>query len=394
MNKEARTNLFKKVPAFSIVIILSLVLIAPVFSGCGGGAAASNTFMELLNLIPADATTGEVVFFTLVDHASFYKDNSITFTTPEELINEVIGTPSLDYIMYGELITGYGNYMMQSTIRKEYVGYDVTCVDAEIQFGMPPNNGVAAIGRFSPGDTENAFKNQSEWPSWAKTAYATENYRGVTIHSWGSGLETHMQTTLRVPHIDQLGRARPLAVTDRYLFYAASVEAVKQLIDASQDQRKSLADLPEYAAIADGLADLKAYNAIIGDAKLANGVLSQFEDPDSQVTPEHLEYLENRWIKLKNFLTFGSGVGIDEKGTYTAIVIYHENSADATANVALLTQRIENEDSALKLRPWRDMISDYDIRAEGNILVAKLYTSDSFWAQWVYSQDNLLLHED
>lgn len=391
--KKIRTFIRLSTPF--IIIILSLILIFPVFAGCGG--AASNTFLELLNLVPADLDTGDYpLYVTVADHASFYKDNGITFNDSQELI-EIMNTEYFELwnIVYGEYVTGYGRYMDSSTIRKEYVGYDITCIDAEVQFGYPPANGVAAIGSFSPQDTSDALSNQYEWPSWAVDAYTTEDYRGVTIHSWGNGLEAHMTTRLVPPHIDELGRARPLAITDKYLFYSATVETVKALVDASQDQQPSLADLPEYAAIANGLAKFKTYAAMICDGTVANLCLDNLENGDIQLTEAQREMLiNNLGAPLKKFLTFGSGVGQDEKGTFTAIVIYHQSSDDALANVSLLKQRIESGKSVFQNIPWSEMITETDIRAEGNVLLAKLYSSAAFWASWIYAGDNLLFHEE
>jgi hypothetical protein len=383
MRQGLASNPYLRILALSIAIIVSLTLVVPFFIGCGGSkTAASNCFIELLNLVPADAASGaSPVYFALIDHASLYKDTGITFSTPEEIFDKVYKDPLTQSATSGSsFITGYGQYAFSSTIRKEYVGYDATDIDAEIQFGIPPTNGVAAIGRFSPQTTADALNNRAEWPSWAITDYSAEDYRGITIHSWGSGFETHFTTRLCPPHVDELGRARPLAVSDKYLFYAPSVEAVKLMIDASQDKYSSLADLPEYASIANGLSDLKAYSAIIGDESQANG------------SPENI--INDTAPRLKKFLTFGTGLGRDEKGFYTALVLYHESSANARDNVSLLKQRIENTVSIMSGDPWKDLISDTEIQVEGNVLLAKLHTDYvSVWASWFYSQDTLLLHE-
>ena len=117
---------------------------------------------------------------------------------------------------------------------------------------------------------------------------------------------------------------------------------------------------------------------MIGDAALAN-------PPSSNNDTVPL---------LKKFLTFGSGPGKDEKGTYTAIVLYHESAGNALANVSLLKQRIETSSSILYNTPWKEKITGTDIRAEGHMLLAKLYTSRLFWATWIYAQDNLFRHEE
>ena len=391
------SNLYIRLLILSIVIILSLVLIVPIFSGCGG-MAASNTFIELLSLVPADYTSGETgpTFYTLYDFARYYKDKGITFSTFNELLYSDVDTEMTVWLIgWGSDINGYGKYANSTTITDENMGYDLTNIDAEIQFGMPPTNGVASIGRFSPQDTANALKNQNEWPSWAVTAYDTEQYNGVTIHSWGSGLETHLTTRLSPPHIDNLGRARPLALTDKYLFCGFSIEAVKLMIDSSQHKIQTLADLPEYTEVANGLADLNVYAAIIGDSTLVDYSVFPITFTTTTLTEvEQAAVMAKLGTGLKNFLTFGSGVGRDERGTYNAIVIYHEDSDTAQENAARLKQHLETDSSIVKNIPWTEIITSTDIRAEGNMLIAKLYVDHySYWSAWVYMRDNLIFIE-
>jgi hypothetical protein len=379
------------------MIISVLLLILPAAAGCGGGSETetptSNTFLELLTLVPADYTSSQPFnFLRLTDLASYFQDFDITFTNFEELTEKIkANNIHLLFVVASAHITGGGRFAQTSTIQDKYVGYDISNIDAEIVFGDPPFEEVAAIGRFDPQATKNALSNQSDWPDWAKSAYTTEEYHGITIHSWGSGFETHVTTRLLPPHIDELGRAMPLAVTESHLFYAPSVEAVKIMIDASKNTYTSLADLPEYAAIANGLADLKAYTAVAGDASQANDPLLQ---RNTQLTDEEkAQLIKNAGVILKKFLTFGCGLGSDEKGFYTAIVIYHENPDFALQNVSLLKQHIENDSSIFTHENWSKVITEADIWAKGNTLMAKLYSdSPMFWESLAY--DTLLLHEE
>jgi len=380
-----------------IVTLLLVLIMAP---GCSG---TSNTFTELLNLVPAEVAGTSTIetpfFFTLVDYTSYFTENGISnFTTIEELLNQLDNKPhDVLHNMPGtgdSFITGYGSYAQYTTITDKYVGYNVGDVDAEIQFGYPPREGVAAIGRFDPEATNNALNDQSEWPDWAVDAYTVESYNGVSIYSWGSGFETHMQTRLMPPHIDMLGRARPLAVTDKYLFYHPEKETVKRMIDASQNQANSLADLPEYASIANRLADLNVDRAILAEGSVANLCVTSLEEyPISELVKTNL--IEKMGTPLKKFLTFGSGYGKDEKGAFTAIVIYHENSSIARENVSLLKQHMENSSSVTIGKTWNTLFPDAEITSDGKILLLKIYgTNSMLWASWIYEQDSLLYHEE
>ena len=97
--------------------------------------------------------------------------------------------------------------------------------------------------------------------------------------------------------------------------------------------------------------------------------------------------------RLKKFVTFGSVSSQDEDGTYTALALYHESTDDAESNISLLEQRIANTDSLHLEVPWSEVITDFEISVEGNVLLAKLYTDSlGFWGGLVY--DILLLHEE
>jgi hypothetical protein len=277
-------------------------------------------------------------------------------------------------------ITGWGSYIRNETSEK-YLGFDFTDMHAEIIGGPPPFGVTAAIGRFDPQATRDALKNRDEWPSWAVDAYTIEEYRGVTIHSWGDGSRLHLEDRLAPPHIDEMGRIKPLAVTGEFLFYAPSVETIKLMIDASQGKIESLADLPEFAAVAGKLPELNVYMACIGYEFMVNG------DPEYTGT-----YPGPR---LKKFLTFASGTCRDAEGYYTALLLYHENPDNAKANVSLLEERINTSYSIISGKLWNEIIMETGIQVDGNLLVAKLYTEHpGIWGDWVYARDPLLLHEN
>jgi hypothetical protein len=368
------------------LLIISPVVVCCLVCGCSGDDSSSR-FQQLLKLIPSEYKDSPEPL-VLTDLASYYEDFEISLTgadgkpiTLKEYV-DLVREKEIRIVLGGSShITGWGRYAESGLGQDSYVGYDFTMLDAEITTGQSPVNIVGGIGRYDAESTRDALSHQGEWPSWAVDAYTTEEYRGVTIHSWGDGFEMHMTDRLAPPAIDELGRARPLAVTNEYLFSAPRVEAIKSMIDASQGRTESLADLPEFAAIAQGLDELNAYTALIGYETLANG------DPELTGT-----YPGPR---LKKFVTFGSGLGEDSQGTYMALAIYHENPDNARSNVSLLEQRIAGTNSIIgDDMPWSELITDTEIRADGDLLLAKLYTDSlSAWVVIPYGRDILLLHE-
>jgi hypothetical protein len=367
------------------LVIIALVIVFPLLCNCSE-EDNSNRFHRLLKLIPSDLKDSPEPLL-ITDLASYYEYYDISRTdslgqpiTFEEYIDLIKEKGIIHFPVGGSDITGYGSYAMSGGTTSKYLGYDFTSLDAEIQAGHPPVNTIAAIGRYDPEVTRDALSHQDEWPSWAVDAYTTEEYRGVTIHSWGDGFEIHMTDILAPPHIDELGRARPLAVTDEYLFSGPSLEAVKLMIDASQGKTESLADIPEFVAIADRLPELNVYTALMGYESLANG------DPELAGT-----YPGPR---LKKFVTLGSGLGTDSQGIYAALILYHERPEDARSNISLLEQRIAGTNSININTPWNEIITGTEIWADGNLLLAKLYTDfPAIWAGIIYGRDILLLHE-
>lgn len=362
------------------VVLCILFLVLPSSTGCSSTETTSpSTFLELLNLVPASVVdTVSSCPLLLIDYASAYAEYGITVTTPDDIAT-LRDKNNISYIFaaYGSFITGYGDRALLPLIRKNHVGYDVTCIDAEIQFGTPPKDAVVAIGRFNTQATDDALSHQDDWANSIKARYAKEEYHDIIIHSWGDGFKTDLSNIFHPPHLDQLGRAKPLAVTDRYLFYHPSIDAVKEIINSSQHQIKSLADLQELAAIANGLASLQAHIALVGGSDLAVGLT---------YTAAPL---------LKKFDVFGTGLGRDEKGTYVAVVLYHKNSDNALANVSLLKEHITKSSSIAADKPWSEFITDIQVNIEGNTLLAKLYTTDvHLWANWLWDYDNLLAHEE
>lgn len=372
-----------------VFLLIALLAIPIVTSGACTAPDESDTFNNLLTMMPADEYVKKGLIM-INDYAAAFKDIDISLAELDEpsaifqdlldRIKEMEIKPSGISMASGSDIVGWGPYAVSGTITDEYVGYNFASVDAEIQAGLPPNDMTAAVGHYDAQATIDALKNQAEWPPWAVEEYSAEEYRGVTINTWGDGYEIHLDTPLRPPHIDNLGRARPLAVADGYLFSSTNLEYVKKMIDASQGKTENLSDLPEYADIVGKMSELGVFSMLLGNESFANG------------NPE--EYASYPGPLLKNFVTFATAPGKDENGTFIALVLYHENPDDAQANVALLEERIATTEFMAK-DPWSGMLSETDIQAEGNLLVARLYTDQvSLWAAWVYATDPLVLHEN
>ncbi len=398
---------------FCILILTGLILLVPVLNGCSEKAPADdNPFMELLSLFPASAS--EDGCFFLIDYETLWGKYGINFPEIIEDNNALLRlagasdalsdtrSPDAFILNFSSYYTGWGlytNWMTHSKaketpIQKKCLGYDIRNIDAEINnsirrhigilgwdtsdLGIPvPDLRVAAIGTFEPESTENALSNRDNWPDWAVESYTSESYRKITIHNWVNGTDNHSADAFSPPDLDRYGRAMPFAVSNNNLFVSDSVKNIKSMIDSSLGKSATLADVEEYASVAKALHEFGAYAAIIGDEALANG---QWVYPG-----------EN---KLLEFLTFGTGYARDEKGTYIALVLFHDSAEKAKANVNSLIKRVSEYRPDLLSKPG-EVIYDTKIYNEGKILLAKLYTDDpQLWSWWLLSGGSFLYHKE
>jgi hypothetical protein len=391
-----------------VVIIVCLILLVPVSGGCSK-TEEENTFLELLSLLPA--TAKDRGGFVLINYEKLWHACDISLYSPDgqaisredfrDIIREMDDEgrgEELQPLSLSSYLTGYSSHMLTSTIQDEYVGYDFADIEAEIYniypyiynrdyfvqaFSEKPNFRkdmmLAAIGKYDPEVIGEALNNRDGWPVWAVENYLTEDYQNVIIHSWGDGNETHYDSIFMPPHIDEMGRAIPLAVNGGHLLFSVSVDDVKAMIDGSLGKVHSLADVPEYAQAAEGLQDLEAIVAIIADESLATGSPAIFSSDPGPL--------------LKKFITFGSGIARDGNNSYIALVIIHESPDDARENVSLLEQQIETF-SLYFHETESDIIQKVDIRVEGEVILAKLYIdAQLLWDTWIISQEVLLIHK-
>lgn len=383
------------------VVFVILISMASAFSGCTS-PEEENRFLELLKLLP-ESTIEDECFF-LIDYEAMWERNGVEFPegiTNKEGIDDILLESSfadpdnLDgyAVLFSSYYTGWGIKKWISPnispVQYTYVGYDIPNVAAEIHNGVineftwisppeepfaVPDQKVAAIGNFSPNDTEKALEYRDEWPDWAVESYTQEQYEDVLIHTWVNGTEPHDFRGTGPPH-NLNGVLLPLAVTDNRLFVAESVGDIEDMIDASSGKTTTLADVPEYALLAEGLYELGSYVAIMGDERLTTGRRGPFSD-----------------YALKPFLTFGTGYGRDEKGTYIALVLVHENEELASINADIFPKRFAEYGPDLSSGPGTGIYDTYTY-ADGRVLLSKLYTDDLyFWFLWLTKGFTMLYH--
>ena len=351
---------------------------------------------ELMKLIPAALIDGKDNYMVINDYAMIRElfDATIPDTSTDKDIEEYLKSmygfgDDLDYMSgmaTGSFISGHDMYSTSTPIRMENVGYNLFNVHADIYTDYTANYtnyNAAIIGRFDPIVTQEAMSNQSKWPEAVRDNFILEDYRDTKIYSW-SDYDYGKENWMKPPILNRIGQALPFAVTPTNVFYAETLGSVKMMIDASEGNTTSLADVDEYYTAAKGLVELGAYSCIIGSESIVNS--------------EDFQRDESETLLLKPYLTFGTGIGRDILGPYMALVLVHDNATAAATNAEILVERVNN---TTWMRPvdwldaWRLYVDYIQVNAEGNVILAKLYgdRAQYIWERWIYECNPFLLHE-
>lgn len=269
----------------TIAIALILSLITSCSNGKGTGvqnssASKQSTIQKLMGLMPASVMKDDYATVIVNDYAKMYRVTGIPrpASSGDKDVDDYIMAWSKVFpniMPRGGFISGIDQSAKVGPIRSENVGFGYPDVDGDIYAMLGPIKFEVLSGSFSPASTKEAFTKQNGWPEWAKNNFSSEVYKNVVIHSWGDVykegiLVPHLDTRLMPPHIDSAGRAYPLAVTQSNVFYSNNMSDVKMMVDLLSDKTLSLTNLPQYAAIADGLTELNVYTASIARDITAN----------------------------------------------------------------------------------------------------------------------------
>jgi hypothetical protein len=198
-----------------------------------------------MKLIPGyvlEKESGKISYIVIHDFAKIRE--VFDFTTidgPEHYAINVLSRKT--GVIPSGFISGLDQYAIAGPIRKSNIGYDALNIDAAIYswaifssvlpLEKPPETFQALIGRFDPESTRAAFAERDGWVKSINDSYAFENYQNILLYSWGDGHQLDLSRKLTPPHIDFLGRARPLAVTENNVFYSDSITNLKSIIDTS-----------------------------------------------------------------------------------------------------------------------------------------------------------------
>ena len=285
-------------------------------------------------------------------------------------------------------------------LHRRYFGFDIRNEDQTMVAGVHPRLMEVMYGRFDPQATARTLSTCS---GECTPPDAQEEYRGVVFYSWGEDYVVNRRKSFAPPAFDLLGRGGRIAVQDRYVFRTFGTDDMKELIDRSQDRRPSLADVEEYRLLVQGMSELGAYSMSLTDRTRGFQQTLEYFCQGSGLTMDNPDCIRvgaamERGPMLRRYQVFATGVGKDDRGAYTALVLVHADNRSARVNVGLLRRRIVQGHSSIASQSWPEVFDTdtMEVVARGRALLAKLRPAEGkppSWQPWERPNDPLLLHE-
>ncbi len=354
-----------------LIILVQVCLLCMLCSCSSGNVQKTNTFLNLLKITPFDSTNSSN--YVLIDYSKIWNDANIHFpindhssTVRDKIVNILKSLtyhfPGDDAFVFSSFYSGMDGTVKITPISYDTLGYDpVVDVNAEIERLSAHNNNkmIGMLGNFSPQATQKALNDQDKWPQWVKDSFKTESYLGTSVYNWDTK-ENHYNNGYFPPHLDMSGIARPLAVTNGNMLIGDTVDIVKSMVSAAKGASSSLADIPEYALIANQMDSYGVYAIVISKTMVAN---------------QYFKML----VPIQSPLTLGFGEGKDKKGNYTAVVAVFQNNDLAKDNVNFFKELWgKYSDKFGKANVFAD------IQQDGRVLSAKLYDlNNSLDLEWI-----------
>ena len=251
------------------------------------------------------------------------------------------------------------------------------------------------LGNFEPAATDAALENCVDLvPDCASPVRKSHN--GVSFYSWGENLGLNLQKRFSPPAFDQYVRGGRITIQDTHVFYTVETPGMNGLIEASLQQRPSLLDVPAFRLLAGAMSQLETHASFLSDQSMfVEETITVLAENASQEMVERIRAQFPPGSGLRPYQAFATGQGTDEDGPYMALALVHANAETAEENVIRLPQRINETSSFMTQMLWAEMIDKIDVRADGRVLLAKLYGHiASSWFAIVFNRDSLLVHGD
>ncbi len=361
-----------------VVALVAALLMLP--AGCGEEqeparennppALLLSRWQELMKVIPANNSTLKAAYFQDIS----YLEQKIE-QYPQTSLNYTMALYSIRSMsLFGQSLRYYNDEDW-----KRILGFVIDDVDqtASAPYSPPVDYYEAVNGRFNRKDIDNAVKTD---PSSALLEVVS--YAGHEFYSWGAD---HEITLSMRSNVRPLGRAMRLANIDDFIFWTATTQNMKEMIDSYEDNIESLSDVADYQLVTQGLSELDTVTAFLSkEAHSYRKIKEDFEKRGGNETARYQEFMAelDRPVRLKPFQALSTGYGIDGKGDYLAIVLLNPNEGVAQENAALLERRLGEAKIVWSNagRPWTEVVESMEIESKGRLTLAKLY--GKVWVSW------------
>jgi hypothetical protein len=154
------------------------------------------------------------------------------------------------------IIAGPGSLMTYFLrIDSRMVGFEWVDISRAAAFGAPPHDGMILAGTFDADKIGAALTARK---------FEKNDVEGVTV--WSRFQDAEMRVTAREPGDPfggAMGMAARIAVLPGYLANSRYWDMTKSIIAVSKKEQKSLADAPDYRALADAITDPQTYQGTL-----------------------------------------------------------------------------------------------------------------------------------
>ncbi len=253
-------------------------------------------------------------------------------------------------------------YMMSSEATPSLVGFDYFQIEQEMTYGTPPAQTLQLAGHFNLDMVRAAFSSRG---------YTRQDKDGVEMWCPADGCESGSKLNMADrnpanPFGGELGRSQSLIIKDGMLISSPDETVMQNHIDLVAGKEQSLADLPQYRAVADAFtSDGGLLQAYFWDGELIAqmGILS----PASvlfgeQATPELAKKFFQDMLKTYKpipayqLLAFADIASDSEQ--IGAVALVYDTEAEAKAAADALPTRINDYVSIATKQPLTKMLKD------------------------------------
>ena len=342
--------------------------------GLSASAQDAPPLLRLLALTP-DTESARMSIITYADYRALEAVRGIGQPTAEDFFNR---TPlSGQWIAMSRGLLGgmdMSYFMSYLEGMAEAVGFDFFDIDRALNFGNPPGFGLVLEGTFDAARIAEAYQARD---------YNAEAVRGVPVWCPADGCAEGFRMNIAEsnpanPFGGRLGRSEVLAVfSDSLLVNSADFQVVGAAVRAGLDAAPSLADAPDYAAVAGAALSL----GVVTQAAFINPVHTLTFDPAALLVNGDTPTLpETGLLPPYTLAAFVDAGTADEQ--IAAILLAYPDAEQAAAAGAELHTRLQTMDSIRVERPWRELIAERG----GELDEWQVYTdADSGWSVAVVS---------